>query len=151
VYVVVEHNGGVYSCDFFVEPGWKLGNVMKGNLEEMLNSKPQHAFGLLKADLPGTCEQCKWLKHCWGGCTKDRIRDPQDEKLNHFCQSFKMFFEHADARLQLLAENWKNQKTVAEREALIKSIKLGKIKVGRNEPCPCGSGKKFKKCCSAYL
>ena len=52
VYVVVEHNGNVYSCDFFVDPDWKLGNVMKGKIIDMINSERQQEFGRLKADLP---------------------------------------------------------------------------------------------------
>ncbi len=152
VYVVVEHNGDVYSCDFFVEPEWKLGNVMEGNLTEMLNSERQDEFGQMKADLPRACKNCRWLKYCRGGCTKDRLRDPRDKKLNHFCLSYKMFFEHADARLRQFAEDWKEQQAKAlERDDLVKAIKRGEIKVGRNDPCPCGSGKKFKKCCGAYL
>lgn len=110
VYVVVEHNGDVYPCDFFVEPRWKLGNIKKDRLLDMLNSDKQRKFGRAKSNLPKVCRRCKWLKHCYGGCVKDRIRDPRDKNLNHFCRSFKMFFEHADGRLCNLAKNWQKQK-----------------------------------------
>jgi uncharacterized protein len=106
-YLTVEHNGDVFSCDFFVENDWKLGNVKTHRLDEMLNSPHQEKFGNLKADLPEECNTCEWLKKCWGGCTKDRIRDPQDKGSNHFCVSYKMFFEHADKKLTTLAEEWK--------------------------------------------
>lgn len=106
-YLVVEHNGDVFSCDFFVEDSWKLGNVMTHRLDEMLNSPRQEKFGLIKADLPEECIACEWLKKCWGGCTKDRIKDPRDKGSNHFCHSYKLFFEHADKKLTDLAENWK--------------------------------------------
>jgi len=106
-YLTVEHNGDVFSCDFFVENDWKLGNVKTHRLDEMLNSPRQEKFGNLKADLPEECNTCEWLKKCWGGCTKDRIRDPQDKGSNHFCVSYKMFFEHADKKLTTLAEEWK--------------------------------------------
>ena len=109
IYVVVEHNGDVYSCDFFVEPRWKLGNVMKDRLVDLLNSERQYEFGQMKAHLPNECKTCPWLYHCWGGCPKDRVRDPQDNGSNHFCQSYKMFFEYADERLKKLAENWKRE------------------------------------------
>ena len=106
-YLVVEHNGDVFSCDFFVENDWKLGNVLTHRMDEMLNSQVQEKFGLMKANLPAECETCQWLKKCWGGCTKDRIRDPQDKGSNHFCVSYKMFFEHADKKLTELADQWK--------------------------------------------
>ena len=150
VYVVVEHDGNVYSCDFFVESEWKLGNVLEDNLSDMLNSGRQSAFGKIKADIHDTCKSCPWLKHCRGGCPKDRSRDPRDRNLSHFCGSYKMFFEHADARMKRLAENWKREQGRNEkRDSVLKAIEKSEIKVGRNDPCPCGSGKKFKKCCGA--
>lgn len=109
VYVVVEHNGDVYACDFFVEPQWKLGNIREDRLLDMLNSDKQRKFGRAKSTLPGVCRRCKWLKNCYGGCVKDRIRDPRDKNLNHFCLSFKMLHEHADGRLRKLAEKWRKQ------------------------------------------
>ena len=150
IYVVVEHDGGVYSCDFFVEPEWKLGNIMDGNLIDFLNSERQLKFGRMKSTLPDPCKTCKWLKYCWGGCTKDRIRDQQDNNLSHFCKSYQMFYEHADQRLQQLADRWKREQVQnSKQENVIQSIQNGEIKVGRNDPCPCGSGKKFKKCCGS--
>ena len=108
-YVVVEHNGDVYACDFFVEKGWRLGNVMEGKLIHMLNSARQNEFGRIKADLPEACSACEWLRFCRGGCTKDRLRDPSDRGHNHFCQAYKTFFAHADARMRKLAADWKMQ------------------------------------------
>src|SRR5690554_3015202 len=117
-YVVVEHNGNVYSCDFFVDPKWKLGNVMKQKVTAMLNSKKQQAFGAAKAFLPGECRRCPWLTKCYGGCTKDRIKDPNDSRKPRFCQSYKMFFAHADTTMTHLAEEWKKKQAVLqEREA----------------------------------
>lgn len=110
-YVVVEHNGNVYACDFFVEDRWKLGNVMKGKLVHMLNSARQNEFGGRKADLPNACLACEWLRFCRGGCTKDRLRDARDQGLNHFCQAYKAFFGHADGQMRRLAADWKIQKT----------------------------------------
>ncbi|MBI1388042.1 MAG: anaerobic sulfatase maturase [bacterium] len=155
-YVVVEHNGDIYSCDFFVEPEWKLGNLTEGRIIEMLNSERQQEFGVWKSKLPPECPECQWLTHCWGGCTKDRLRDPHDRGSNHFCQSYIMFFEHADAELRRLADEWlENQQRehdAAERRLreLRQSVSASTPpapEVGRNEPCPCGSGKKYKKCC----
>jgi len=106
-YVVVEHNGDVYACDFFVEERWKLGNVMEGKLVYMLNSGRQTEFGRFKADLPEACHACPWLRFCRGGCPKDRLRDPRDRGLNHFCAAYKKFFARADARMRKLAAEWK--------------------------------------------
>ena len=150
-YVVIEHNGDVYACDFFVEPDWKLGNVMDGNLVEMLNSPRQKEFGLVKSKLPSECPDCSWLNHCWGGCPKDRQRDPRDNGSNHFCRSYMMFFEHADDEMRRLAEEWKaeQQREMEDQQRRMQELAQlnPKEKVGRNDPCPCGSGNKYKKCC----
>ncbi|MCB9768036.1 MAG: anaerobic sulfatase maturase [Candidatus Omnitrophica bacterium] len=161
-YVVVEHNGDVYSCDFFVESDWKLGNVMESRLIHLLNSEKQKEFGLLKADMPEECGTCDYQQHCYGGCTKDRIRDPADQGSNHFCKSYLQFFDHADGELKRLAAEWRAEQQRFEQEALAEQRRQAemrrqaeatrvasppKTKVSRNDPCPCGSGKKFKRCC----
>jgi serine-type anaerobic sulfatase-maturating enzyme len=142
-YLVVEHNGDVYSCDFYVEPQWKLGNLMQDRLKEMLNGERQKCFGLVKTQLPPECPDCRWLPHCYGGCCKDRQRDPLDNGSNHFCKAYIMFFEHADATLREMAENYRRQERLAKLERT--GVDLSKVK--RNDPCPCGSGKKYKACC----
>ena len=106
-YLVVEADGGVYPCDFFVEEGRRLGNVMEDRLERLLNSGPQTRFGRAKAEVPEPCRTCRWLDLCRGGCPKDRLRDPRDGGRDHFCMSYRMFFEHADSRMRILAEAWK--------------------------------------------
>jgi len=141
VYVVVEHNGNVYACDFFVDPEWKLGNILEDRLTDMLNSAKQRRFGRLKADLPEECRGCRWLPLCRGGCTKDRFHHPSHPESNPFCRSFMMFFEHADDRFKKLAEEWKKQQS--EEPCSTEAFQ----KPGRNDPCPCGSGLKYKKCC----
>ena len=148
VYVVIEHNGDVYSCDFFVEPRWKLGNVLQDRLIDLLNSERQLEFGRVKMDLPEECRSCPWLQHCWGGCPKDRQRDPRDHGVNHFCKSYKMFFEHADRHFRRLAEEWMQQQRASAQHTEPPPKKISvKTRVGRNDPCPCGSGKKYKNCC----
>ena len=109
VYLVIEHNGDVYACDFFVDPEWKLGNIKTGKLINMLNSSKQNRFGQLKANLLKECKRCPWLRTCRGGCTKDRLHNPSNADLNHFCESYKTFFEHADKRFKDLAGRWKRQ------------------------------------------
>jgi uncharacterized protein len=149
VYVVVEHNGDVYACDFFVEPEWKLGSIRDGRLVDMLSSPLQSKFGLWKQDLPEKCRQCKWLGSCRGGCTKDRTRDPRDNNLNHFCKSYMMFFEHADAQLRTLASDWMHRNAAPVIPAVSETLGRDDRNIDRNDPCPCGSGKKYKRCCGA--
>ncbi len=117
-YVVIEHNGNVYSCDFFVEPRWKLGNIMHDRIINMLNSKKQQAFGAAKTLLPRECRICPWLRHCFGGCTKDRIKDPQDQRRPRFCRSYKMFFELADPVLRDWAGQWTTRQAEWEQSRL---------------------------------
>lgn len=109
VYPTVEHNGNVYSCDFFVENKWKLGNIKYASLIDMLNSKKQKQFGLMKRNLPQKCNGCKWYKHCFGGCTKDRIKDAGDEGMPRFCSTTIQFLEYADPIFKDLATKWKEQ------------------------------------------
>ena len=152
-YVVVEHNGDVYSCDFFVEELWRLGSVLSGNLVEMVNSKQQKSFGEKKKSLPVECSDCLWIVHCRGGCTKDRIHNPKNPFLSYFCSSYKMFFQHADSRLQKLAADWKSEQAreyQARRQAYSKDTTRKQKKIGRNDPCTCGSGLKYKKCCGGF-
>lgn len=113
-YVVIEHNGDVYSCDFFVDPQWRLGNIKEDRLLDMLNSERQDAFGSMKEKLPHECSVCRWLRHCRGGCTKDRPRGRQRNDINYLCEAYKVFFEHADARLNELAAAWKAMQSSAQ-------------------------------------
>ncbi len=103
IYVVVEHNGDVYSCDFFVEDKWKLGNVKKESLLEMLNSPLQEQFGRMKEDVSRACRHCQWFHYCRGGCTKDRLIPGTDGSINYLCRSYQIFFQHAHARMKELS------------------------------------------------
>ena len=73
----------------------------------MLNSARQNEFGRVKALLPEPCRACPWLTLCRGGCPKDRVRDPRDFGLSHFCAGYKKFFAHADPAFKALAAEWK--------------------------------------------
>ena len=143
VYLTVEHNGDVYSCDFYVEPAWKLGNIHEQLLPVMLNAPKQTQFGKIKSILPAECKSCKWLLQCHGGCPKERTVDRPDGSLSYFCESYKMIFEYADARLRELAEKFRRRQAVDS----VRQYLARNGEIGRNDACPCGSGKKFKKCC----
>jgi uncharacterized protein len=141
-YVVVEHNGDVFACDFFVEENSRLGNIMHGSLDAMLNSEKQLAFGRMKSDLPPLCEGCTWLAVCRGGCPKDRLPCADSGRLNYLCRAFKRFFSHADSGFRHLVDEWRQSQALQNSAAAIHTANAG-----RNELCPCGSGKKYKRCC----
>jgi uncharacterized protein len=89
-YLVIEHNGDVYPCDFFVEKERNLGNIKSGHLLEMLNSKEQDRLGKSKMELSDKCQKCEWLSVCYGGCPKDRIAD---KNISYLCEGYKMIFK----------------------------------------------------------
>lgn len=96
--MAIEHNGDLYSCDHFVFPEYKLGNIMEKQAKAMHESAGQQKFGLDKRDkLPAYCRQCDFLKVCNGGCPKDRIIDTPDgeQGLNYLCQGYKTFYAHS--------------------------------------------------------
>ena len=118
-YVLVEHNGDVYACDYFVEPKWKLGNIMENKLIDMLNSAKQEKFGKIKENLSLICHVCEWLSFCYGGCPKDRIRDPRDKGQNHFCDSLKHFISFTEPYFRELAAQWKSDsRNIRNKETL---------------------------------
>ncbi|MCM1111423.1 MAG: anaerobic sulfatase-maturation protein [Clostridium sp.] len=94
---VMEYNGDVYSCDHFVFPAYRLGNLNETPLTEMMQSERQIAFGNAKRDrLPGQCRRCRWLFACNGECPKNRISKSADGEpgLNYLCEGYRRFFEH---------------------------------------------------------
>ena len=94
---VMEYNGDVYSCDHFVFPDYKLGNIRDSSFIEMMGSDRQLRFGASKRDsLPRQCRQCRWLFACNGECPKNRFATTSDGEpgLNYLCAGYKKFFEH---------------------------------------------------------
>ncbi len=153
--LIIEHNGDLYSCDHYVYPDYRLGNVREKSIREMVESEPQTKFGQDKKDtLPAYCRECDYRFSCNGGCPKQRfIRTPDGEEgLNYLCRGYKMFFEHVDPCMRFMAGEvahgrpaasvmeWMRQRDAA-RDAARQKVP------GRNDPCSCGSGKKYKRCC----
>lgn len=93
---VMEFNGDVYSCDHFVYPEYKLGNIKNQSLTEMMYSKRQIDFGISKSSsLSQQCKQCDFLFACNGECPKNRISINKDgEKINYLCAGYYKFFKH---------------------------------------------------------
>lgn len=107
-YLVVEHNGDIFPCDYLVSQDSCIGNIYKTSICNAFNSDAHINFGKQKADLGVKCQCCQWLDLCYGGCIKDRIRDPRDNGHNHFCQSYQLFFRHAEKNLKKLARLYRN-------------------------------------------
>ena len=108
---VMEHNGDVYSCDHFVFPEYKLGNIHEQSLVEMMYSERQRRFGRAKADsLPTQCRECQWLNACHGECPRNRfIHTANGEPgLNYLCEGYRQYFSHVapymDVMKRLLGE-----------------------------------------------
>jgi uncharacterized protein len=95
-YVVVEFNGDVYPCDFFVEKDWKLGNIAYDSWPEIARRQRRYQFAANKTIAHPTCQVCEYQSICHGGCPKHR-RDPRRrlEDLDYFCAAYKMVFAKA--------------------------------------------------------
>jgi uncharacterized protein len=151
--LAMEHNGDLYACDHFVEPRYKLGNITKIPMIELVASEQQRQFGQAKqTTLPRYCRQCEVRFICNGGCPKDRfILTPEGEPgLNYLCEGFKAFFKHIDRPMKMMAAELKAQRPpanimlyLAQEEA---ALKQRFTQARRNDFCPCGSGRKFKQC-----
>jgi uncharacterized protein len=151
--LAMEHNGDLYSCDHYVYPEFKLGNIMSAPLDELVYSPSQVKFGRDKADLlPKYCRQCDVRFACNGECPKHRfIKTPDGEDgLNYLCAGYKRFFLHIDPYLRLLGDIVRSGQPAERVMALLAERERGSAAPpARNEPCPCGSGKKLKNCCGA--
>ncbi|MFQ5749130.1 MAG: SPASM domain-containing protein, partial [Planctomycetota bacterium] len=158
--LALEHNGDLYSCDHFVEPGYRLGNIHEQPIRELAALPRQIAFGRAKEEtLPGCCRNCRWLSSCNGGCPKNRfLAAPEGEGgLNVLCGGYRAFFGHAEPVMRAMAAEiraggtaasvMKRLTTTGRPEAARAAARAGENAVPRNAPCPCGSGRKLKCCC----
>ena len=147
--VALEHNGDLYSCDHFVEPDYKLGNLQDQPIEDLVGGDRQHQFGRDKLEkLPKYCLDCDVRFACNGECPKNRfITTPDGEPgLNYLCAGYKAFFHHIDEPLRLLGEIMRRNYPAAKIMPILAAQDNAFAKAHPNDPCPCGSGQKFKKC-----
>ena len=147
---VIEHNGDFFSCDHFVDAEHCLGNIRETSLVDLLESPAQRDFGKAKSDtLPRYCRECEVLDMCHGGCPKDRfLQTPDGETgLNYLCEGYRRFFNHCRSFVTELANQWHRRVLEQKRSQPPVIDKGSHAKTGRNDPCPCGSGRKYKKCC----
>ncbi len=156
--LALEHNGDLYACDHYVEPDYLLGNIQETHMIELVASEQQRKFGRDKLDtLPQYCLDCEVRFACHGGCPKNRFTHTPDGEpgLNYLCPSYKLFFTHVAKPMGIMANLLRQQRAPAEIMKLYAhgdapqapvSADIDFSQTGRNEPCPCGSGKKFKNC-----
>jgi uncharacterized protein len=147
-YFLVEHNGDVYPCDFFAQSDLRLGNLCKDSWTDLSNSRIYKQFGNDKLDFHEDCNHCKYLQLCNGDCLKHRLNYGV-QSPNHkswLCNGYKMFFKHALPELQDLAREIRHLRNLSQ---VSTDNPSSQAKVGRNQPCPCGSELKYKKCCGA--
>lgn len=151
--LVMEHNGDLYSCDHFVYPEYYLGNITDTPLIDLVKSQKQFDFGVDKRNsLPVYCLRCNVRYACHGECPKHRFLKTPDGKpgLNYLCEGYKLFFTHVEPYMDFMAKELKNKRPPANVMNWIRNRENQVTKPlmpERNDPCPCGSGKKFKNCC----
>ncbi len=152
--LALEHNGDLYSCDHYVEPDYLLGNIRDTSMARMVASEKQRKFGRDKQDtLPRYCRECPVRFACNGGCPRERfISTPDGEPgLNYLCAGYKLFFTHVDGPMRIMAGLLQRNQAPSEIRRLYAQEDTRRqqqafAQAGRNDVCPCGSGRKFKHC-----
>ena len=100
-YFLIEADGGVYPCDFYVLDQWRMGNILETPFNRLAASDTARSFREESLAVPEKCRSCRWYRLCRNGCKRER--DPLTG-LNRWCESFRGFFEYAGPRLLRLAE-----------------------------------------------
>lgn len=124
---VMEYNGDVYSCDHFVFPQYRLGNILTQPLAGMMYSERQLSFGQAKQSaLPRQCKECRYLFACNGECPKNRFaQTAQGEPgLNYLCKGYYHFFEHAAPYMDFMKHELLNQRPPA---GIMEKLRRGAI------------------------
>jgi len=144
--LALESNGDLYSCDHFVEPRFLLGNIHKTHMLSLVESPEQRKFGEDKRDtLTAQCRQCEVRPLCNGGCPKDRFARSKDGEpgQNYLCAGLELFFKHTAPVMRTMAQLIQQRRYPAEVMAFVAAEDE---KRGPYQPCPCGSGSKFRFC-----
>ena len=162
---VLEFNGDIYVCDHFVYAPWRVGNIHERPLAELVADTKLEEFAALKTELPAACRECEYVGLCNGGCPKHHMPIGTDPaRVNYFCEGYKMFFAEALPALRQIATRLSAPAEAQQAQPSPNSPAAGQPgqprqrgpgpgapgqpKPKRNDPCPCGSGRKFKSCCA---
>jgi serine-type anaerobic sulfatase-maturating enzyme len=144
--LALEHTGDLYSCDHYVEPGYLLGNIRDRHMLDLIILPQQRNFGQDKRDtLTGYCRRCDVLDMCNGGCPKDRFASAPDGEggLHYLCPGYEAFFRHVREPMLTMSALLRSGRAPAD---LMASYAAADSRRGRNGPCPCGGGRKWKHC-----
>jgi uncharacterized protein len=102
-YIVVEHDGSCFCCDFFVRPAYRLGSILEDPIDKLAGGDKKRAFARRKRNLSSKCIVCRYMELCLGGCIKDRVASGSDTGPSYLCEGYRMFFEHSLPRFRQLA------------------------------------------------
>jgi uncharacterized protein len=142
----LEHNGDLYACDHYVEPGYRLGNIQETPLEALVASPALQRFGQDKRDtLTRQCRVCPVRGVCHGGCPKDRFARAADGEPGHnyLCAGLERFFTHVRPAMEVMVRLLREGRAPA---GVMAWAAAEDARRGRNAPCPCGGGRKLKHC-----
>jgi uncharacterized protein len=116
-YIVIEHTGDAFCCDFFVEPKWRLGNIFETPIEKLAASTKKRTFARMKSNLCNKCLVCRHLAICRGGCMKDRAPFDRENygRESYFCEAYRQFFDHAIPRFMQIAAEIKAESAAGNR------------------------------------
>jgi uncharacterized protein len=145
--LALEHNGNVYACDHYVFDDYNIGNIAHQPYAELVDGDMQTTFGQAKEkELTDRCKRCDVRNLCNGGCPAHQFVPIRNEafKHNYLCDGYKAFFRHIQPYMDAMTRALRNNSPAHQYHRFLPDHKL---KPTRNSPCPCGSGKKFKKCC----
>jgi len=99
-YLVVEHNGDCYPCDFFVVEEWKIGNLIESGICTMMDNLLRFRFASLKAELPKACRECRIAPFCMGDCIRFRYLPENGYKnISEYCTVIKRVYNHIEPHL----------------------------------------------------
>ncbi len=148
----LEYNGDLYACDHYVYPRYKLGNIMQTPLADLMAAEAQQVFGRAKQELlPACCRACDVRPACHGDCPKHRfVPTPEGGPgRSYLCKAYQKIFSHMAPHLQIMADLVRAGRPAAEIMRLPAQPGPNRRRTapGRNTPCPCGSGRKYKRCC----
>ena len=142
----LEYNGDLYACDHFVEPRYKLGNIHETHMLTLVASPEQRKFGQDKRDtLTAQCQRCEVRPLCNGGCPKDRFVLSRDGEpgQNYLCAGLELFFTHTRPVMQAMGRLLQQGRAPAGVMAMVAAEDARRKP---SQPCPCGSGRKFRAC-----
>ncbi len=145
--LALEHNGDVFACDHFVFDDFRIGNIGQQAYAEIVDGEMQSNFGQAKEKkLTSRCKRCDLLHFCNGGCPAQHFVNLRNEEYGHnyLCEGYRIFFRYIQPYLEAIAQALRNKAPANQYHRFLTASRLAP---GRNSPCPCGSGKKFKKCC----